>query len=499
MKILSATQIRQADQYTIEHEPLSSIDLMERAALTCVHWLKEHFTQEQEFAIVCGTGNNGGDGLAIGRLLRRENYRVHAYVIGDIEKGSADFKENYERLPANFRTDISSVAELEKGLKEQPIIIDALFGSGLNRPVTDLAAEVIRSMNGSGCSIISIDIPSGLYCDRLNAKEDVIVCAEQTLSFLCPKLSFMYPENAAYVGEFSILDIRLQESFINELKVQEYFLLKQDIVSFLKKRGKAAHKGNFGHALLVAGSKGKTGAAVLASRACMRSGAGLLTTHVPACGYAVMQAATPEVMLSTDKNENFISEITEIKNYDAIGIGPGIGKEDQTAAVLKSILEKNNAPLVLDADALNIIAERQWLSILPAESILTPHPKEFGQLAGKTADSEERIQLQRKIAVEYKLYIILKGAHTSVAAPDGTIYFNSTGNPGMATAGSGDVLTGIIASLIAQKYSPLQACLLGVYLHGLAGDLAAAEKSEEGMIASDLIECLPGAFNFLHA
>ncbi|MFL5765518.1 MAG: NAD(P)H-hydrate dehydratase [Bacteroidia bacterium] len=499
MKIFSGEQIRVLDQDTIKNEPVSSIDLMERAAMACVSWILERFPKETGFAVVCGPGNNGGDGLAIARLLKKEGCQAHAYFIHCSERISEEAKENYERLHHTNRNDVKELSGLQEAFGKEKVIIDSLFGSGLNKPLSGLASEAVRCMNTSGNRIVSIDVPSGLYCDRLNENDDVIVKADHTLTFQAPKYSFMFPENASYTGEFSILDIQLDKSGIDAIAVNNFFLLKEDVRKLIRPRMRNAHKGNFGHALLLCGSKGMIGAAVLSSRSCMRTGVGLLTAHVPGCGYSVMQTSVPEAMTSSDADQEIISSLPDLDGFSAVGIGPGIGRSDKTAGVLKQMLLTSKLPLVLDADALNIISANRWLDIVPAGSILTPHPKEFERFAGQAGNSQERLSSQRALSIAHKIFIVLKGAHTSISFPDGAMYFNSTGNPGMATAGSGDVLTGMITSLLAQGYSAGDACRLGVYVHGLAGDIASSEKGEIGMIASDLIEYIPAAFNYLQS
>jgi NAD(P)H-hydrate epimerase len=337
-----------------------------------------------------------------------------------------------------------------------------------------------------------------LYGDQLNESSDKIVSADHTLTFQSPKISFMFPENANYIGEFTVLDIGFHPNFIHNTQTKNYFTTKTDVSSFFKTRSISAHKGDFGHALLIAGSYGKMGAAVLSSKACMHSGAGLLTVHIPKCGYDILQTSIPEVMCETDTELNFLTENIRVEKYNAIGIGPGIGTKKETQNVVKMLIQSSSIPLVFDADAINCISENKtWLSFIPANSIFTPHPKEFERMVGKTKNSMERLQLQREFSIKYNSYVVLKGAHSAISSPDGDVFFNSTGNPGMATAGSGDVLTGIITSLLAQGYNSKQACIMGVYLHGLAGDFASHEKTEETMIASDIIENLSEAYKFL--
>lgn len=505
MKIIDVDQIRELDKYTIEQEPITSIELMERAALACVNWITDRYDTATEFKIFCGLGNNGGDGLAIARLLAAKKYTVHVFIINYSEKRSPDFLFNYERLKLSadntiYMDEVSSVESFKNSFQYTPqsVLIDAIIGAGLKDPAKGLVTHVIDFVNQQPLPVISIDVPSGLYCDTLNNAKDHIVNAEFTLTFQFPKLSFMFTENAKYTGEFSILDIQLNAEHIRTLPTKNYFITKNDVQSFLKTRNAIAHKGVFGHALIVAGSKGKMGAAVLAAKACMRSGAGLLTVHSPNCGYDILQTSLPEAMVSCDTENDHITDNIRIEKYNAIGVGPGIGTDKQTQNVTKLLIQNSTVPLVLDADALNILSENKtWLAFIPANSILTPHPKEFERLAGKTENSMERLKTQREFSIKNGVYVVLKGAHTSISCPNGDVYFNSTGNPGMATGGSGDVLTGIITSLMAQGYSSQQSCLLGVYLHGLAGDFAAQARSEESMIASDIIEYLGEGFIFL--
>lgn len=505
MKIVDVNQIREIDKFTIEHEPVSSIDLMERAATSCVNWITEQFDTKTKFTVFCGLGNNGGDGLAIARILSERNFKVNVFIIRYSETPSEDFKVNLERLSA-LKTisiqEINAVTDLhlkhfhEEGQTE--VIIDSILGSGLNKPADGLIAEVISFINQQPSPVISIDIPSGLYCDQLNAATDHVVKATFTLSFQFPKLSFMFPETAGYIGKFTVLDIGLHRDYINHTQTQNYFITKNDVRVFLKTRSKIAHKGVFGHALLIVGGYGKMGAAVLSAKACVRTGVGLLTTHIPKIGYDILQTSLPEAMVEVDSEVNFITDNIRIEKYNALGVGPGIGTEKQTQNVVKLLIQNTTVPIVFDADAINSISENKtWLSFIPANSLFTPHPKEFERLVGKTDNSLERLKMQREFSIKYAVYVVLKGAHTAISCPNGDVHFNSTGNPGMATGGSGDVLTGIITSLMAQGYTSQQSCILGVYLHGLAGDFAAHEKSEESMIASDIIEHLSVAFKFI--
>jgi len=273
------------------------------------------------------------------------------------------------------------------------------------------------------------------------------------------------------------------------------FLTKEFISGKIKRREKFSHKGTYGHALLIAGSYGKMGASVLASQACLRSGVGLLTSHVPRLGYEIIQNSVPEAMISIDPFETVFSEVPELSPFSAIGIGPGLDKMPETQFALKALLQAKPNKLIIDADALNILSENQdWYGLLPENTILTPHPKEFERLAGPSSNSFQRLQIQLQFSAKYNVIVVCKGANTCITFPDGRVFFNSTGNPGMATGGSGDVLTGIIVGLLAQNYSPEDATLIGVYLHGLAGNLAATEFGEYSLIAGDIISHLGKAF-----
>ena len=496
MQIFSAEQIRLWDKFTIDHEPVSSVDLMERAAHTCLDWLDKHQYLDNSFSVFCGKGNNGGDGLALARLLSEKKCPVIVYILEFGHKGTEDFQFNLARL---HKTNVEiRFIQTEKNFRDVPendIIIDALFGCGLNRPLEGVTARLIDLLNASGNEIISIDIPSGLYIDK-SSKGNPIIKAAHTLSFQCYKLAFMVAENEAYTGEIHVLDIGLHPDYLSQVN-QELGISDMDLIrAIYKPRNKFAHKGNFGHALLVAGSFGKMGAALLAAKACLRSGSGLLTCHIPRCGYEIMQTAIPEAMVSADEDENINTTIKEdLSKYTTIGLGPGLGTDEKTKNLLKSIFSSFKSPLVLDADALNILsAHKELLSLLPPYSILTPHPKEFDRLFGEAKNDFERLRTAVEKSAKNKWIIVLKGHYTFIALPHGQNYFNSTGNAGMAKGGSGDVLTGIITGILAQKYSPAEAAILSVFLQGLAGDFASAIFSEQSALPSDLIDCLGKAF-----
>jgi len=499
MKILKADQIRSWDQYTIEHEPVASIDLMERAATKCFEWLDNNGWFVHSFSIFCGKGNNGGDGLTIARMLTVSGCKVSVYILEFGHKGTDDFQTNLARLHQYPAVDIHFIQEESNfhTLSQETVIIDALFGSGLTRPLEGFTAKLVDHINNSGCIVIAIDVPSGMSVDQ-SSKGNKIVKAKYTLSFQCYKLAFLVAENADFIGEVIILDIGLLPEFLGSLDTNFELVDKPIIRSIYKPRNRFAHKGNFGHAMIIAGSYGKMGAAVLAAKACLRSGVGFLTCFVPKCGYEVLQTAIPEAMVITDANSSIITKIDDdVLKYDSIGIGPGLGTASETRTAIKELLSIYKKSIVIDADALNVLSTEKSLPSLPPGSVLTPHPKEFERLFGECKNDFERIEKALNNAKLINCLIVLKGHHTFIACPNGKGYFNNTGNAGMATAGSGDVLTGMITGLLAQGYSSEDASILAVYLHGLAGDIAAKEFSKEAMIAGDIIDCLGKAFKQL--
>lgn len=492
MKILSAPQIRAADAYTIEHEPVRSVLLMERAAAECAGWMVHTFGETPPpFYIFCGMGNNGGDGLVIARLLKEHGFTVQAWLVHHSDAASEDNLANQPHYAALQH--IHSLADFPV-MEEHGVIVDAIFGTGLSRPVEGWVAGIIHKINDlrNRHTIVSIDMPSGLMADRPTGHAPCIH-ARYTLSFQFYKLAFLLPENADKAGQVVILQIGLHPDYIAQVQTRFHMVDEMIIRTIYQPRDPFAHKGTYGHALMVAGSYGKMGAAVLAAKACLRAGAGLLTMHVPRCGYEIVQTSVPEAMCETEDTAHFSAHFHEtVKDgYASIGIGPGTGTEATTAKALEKLLGKYGRPMVLDADALNMISNYPFLlQKIPHSSILTPHPKEFERLFGPAADHFERLDLLSAKAQELQLYILLKGRFSAMACPDGAVYFNPTGNPGMASAGSGDVLTGILTGLLCQGYTPKAALLLGVWLHGLAGDLAADDISEEALIAEDIINYL---------
>jgi len=471
MKILTAENIRKADSYTIENEPIASIDLMERASRSFVTWFVSKFKNNTSVSVICGTGNNGGDGLAISRLLLEKGYKVHVMVVRVSEKSSEDFNINFSRLSKMMEIrEIQRTEDIPDQFTSE-VIIDGIFGSGLSRPAENLFAEVIEAINRSPGSAVAIDIASGLFSDQPNKVKDAITEVDYTISFQVPKLAFFMAENDRYVGEWHVVDIGLDKDFITRVDSPYQTITAEKIKNTLRFRGKFDHKGNFGKVLIASGGLGKMGATVLCSKACLRAGAGLVTVHIPRCGYEIMQTAVPEAMTILDENDEMLTSFNfNVDDYSVYGTGPGIGTHSKTVKALSELFEKVNKPMVIDADALNILAkERSLLALIPENSILTPHPGEFKRLVGAFENSYEKLEKQISFSKENKVFLVLKGGHTSVSAPEGIVHYNMTGNPGMATGGSGDVLTGILTGLLGQQYDPLDTCCLGVYLHGLAG------------------------------
>ncbi|HBH24885.1 MAG TPA: bifunctional ADP-dependent NAD(P)H-hydrate dehydratase/NAD(P)H-hydrate epimerase [Cytophagales bacterium] len=489
-KILSAEQTRDVDAYTIKIEPIASIDLMERASRAFVDWFVSNMPDRQVM-VFCGHGNNGGDGLAIARMLHTKGWGVKAFMVSKEKKKSEDCAVNLERLekiiPVN---DISEEQDFPDCNEGGLIIIDAIFGSGLSRPVEGLYAGLIEHLNMASAIRVAVDIPSGLFADQPTGSA-VRFKSDYCVTFQQPKLSFLWAENK--IPHFEAVDIGLSKTAISNSDSKYYYVEKEDIT--FKAREKFAHKGDFGRVLLIAGSYGKMGAAVLAARACMRSGAGLLTVHLPQKGYDIVQTTFPEAMCTVSKGDRYITDLPDTTNYDVIGIGPGIGTNAETAEMLKKLFSTTAKPMALDADALNILSENpDLIQQIPKGSVFTPHPGEFARLIGGIENDLQRLERLKQFAIEHQLVVALKGAHTAVATPNGKIYFNGTGNPGMASGGSGDVLTGIITALLAQTSDSVEAAVKGVFIHGFAADLAANQKGHQGLIASDIIEALPEAF-----
>ena len=499
MKIFTSAQIRELDKYTIEHEPIKSIDLMERAASALTAAIIDIWDNSTSIVVFAGPGNNGGDALAVARMLAQRGYRVAAWLFNTTGRLSADCSVNRDRLK-----DVKKLASFvvvsdefdPPALDAGTLVIDGLFGSGLNKPLTGGFASLVKYINTSKAQVASIDIPSGLMTEsnEYNVKANIIR-ATVTLTLQQPKLSFLFAENQQFIGKLKVLDIQLSPQGIAGTDSAVTILEADDIRSRMLHRDPFAHKGTMGHALLIAGSRGMAGAAMLAARACLRSGVGKLTVHTPHSNVLPLQLGVPEAILDIDTDANMFTEAVSTDGYQAMGIGPGLGTNETTAVTMIGQLRRAQCPIVIDADAINILASHKaWIQQIPAGSIITPHVGEFERLEGSASDSYDRLSKAVRLAERQQAFIVLKGHYTAIVTPMGRVMFCPTGNAGMATAGSGDVLTGIITSLLARGYKQADACIVGTYLHGLAGDIAADEVGQESLVASDLIRCLPKAF-----
>jgi hydroxyethylthiazole kinase-like uncharacterized protein yjeF len=489
MKILNTQQIREADALTIKHEGISSLDLMERAAERCSEWIVNHLGYTQMFVAVCGPGNNGGDGLAIARQLHERGLEVEVLLL-KAEKYSADNLANQRALELKgIKLKTLNESAIKAWANADAVWIDALLGTGA-REITDVhLGGIVNALNAIRGLRLSIDLPSGLHGEHIPEPKSSIVKASVTLSFHKPRLSFFFEESAQFLGHWEILDIGLKEP--ETIDTECYYTTLSDVKLLFRKRSLFSHKGTFGHALIAGGSLGKGGAIILSAKAALRSGAGKVTAFVPQCMVPSMQSALPEAMCLPSENDKYISGMLNPESFNAIAFGMGAGTHDETVRLLKVLIQNTPVPLVVDADALNILAENKtWMSFLPARTILTPHPGELDRLYGKTSNSYERWLNARNLALKTGCIVVLKGAYTRVCLPNGQTLFNSSGNAGMATAGSGDVLSGIIAALLASGYSAMHAAVLGVFSHGMAGDYAAANKGETALIAGDIVEAL---------
>lgn len=498
MQVFSAKQMRELDAYTIQSEGIPSIDLMERAAWEVTLVLMSRWSKKVPFVVFAGAGNNGGDALAVSRLLLGYDYKVQTYLVNPKGNLSPDCQANKERLLATPNAQLFEVGEEFEPpvIPQGAVVVDGLFGTGLNKPLTGVFASVVEVINAASSQVVAIDMPSGLMCESNQVNDEAhIVRADLTLTFQYPKLAQLLDDNYDYVGALRILDIGLSKDYAARL-VSPYTLLSEIQVSPLRKpRSPIGHKGTFGHALLIAGKFGMAGAAILAAKACLRSGVGKVTVHTPQRNNDILQISVPEAILSHDADAScFTQPLDDLSGYQALGMGPGLGTSSSTALAVLEQVQLAGFPLVVDADALNVLAAHHHaLHLLPKGAILTPHLGEFKRLGNRSVNHFTALSEAREMAVTLGIYIILKGRHTAICTPEGKTFFNATGNSGMATAGSGDVLTGILTSLLAQGYDALHACLYGVWLHGLAGDLAAAELSPEALTATDIIEYLPKA------
>ncbi len=497
MKILSPDQVYHADTTTLKNQQINSVDLMERAGQKLFEWLDSWLQESKRpIHIFCGVGNNGGDGLVVGRLLYENDYDVIVYSVNYSEGHSAEFDHNFRHFEKSTHQKIQVLTSAEDfpNIKPNEIIIDAIFGIGLNRSPQGWVKELIQYLNNSNADKIAIDIPSGLFANSAVIDSDAILKANHTITLQTSKLAFFLPETAKYVGGFNILDIDLDAEYLEKVEPLAYVTTKADVQKLYISREKFGYKNTYGHALIVGGSYGKIGSAVLSTKAAFRVGAGMLTTFIPKCGYNILQTTIPEAMVITDNEDNFISDISVDFEPSAVGIGIGMGKNKASVEALRKFFSTNKAPLVIDADALNIISENsELLSYISNNAILTPHPGELKRLIGDWKDDYEKLEKVKNFSIEHQVIIIIKGAYTITVEKE-KIYINTTGNPGMGTAGSGDALTGVITGLLSQGYDRLSAAIFGVYMHGKAGDIAAANFGQEAMMAGDIVQNISGAY-----
>ena len=499
MKIFSSTQIHELDKYTIDHEPIKSIDLMERAASRIVAEIRHLCTAYNTIVVFAGPGNNGGDALAVARILASEGLKVKAWLFNTTGRLSADCKTNRDRLTGMKELDSFTMVIDEfdpPTLDASTLVIDGLFGVGLNKPLTGGYASLVKYINASPSKVVSIDMPSGLMSEsnEYNFPSNIIRAAV-TVTIQQPKLSFLFAENQQFIGELKVVDINISKEGMAQVDAHVTILEEDDVRCRMRQRDDFAHKGTMGHALIIAGSRGMAGAAMLATKACLRSGVGKVTVHTPAANIIPLQIGVPEAILDIDPDNCFFTEAVSTDRFQAMGIGPGLGNNENSAITMIGQLRRAQCPIVIDADAINILAtHKAWMQQLPAGCILTPHIGEFERLEGASSDSYDRLSKAIILADRQQAYIVLKGHNTAIVTPGGRIMFCPTGNSGMATAGSGDVLTGVITALLARGYAQADACLVGTYLHGLAGDIAAKKFGKESLMASDIIDALPEAF-----
>jgi hydroxyethylthiazole kinase-like uncharacterized protein yjeF len=496
MKIFNANQIYAADKFTIEKQQITSDALMERAAERIFSWVHSRLNGAAvKIHLFCGIGNNGGDGIALARHLVENGYSISVYVVNYSEKRSKDFLINLDRLKERklWPEFLDSDCEFPE-IGHEDIIIDAIFGIGLNRNPDDWVAKLINHINDSAAFILSIDVPSGLFLDKVPDSPDNVIRANHVLSFQAPKLVFFLPQTGGFLNHWELLDIGLDQEYLYKTDTEYEFIGKPEVLPLYIPRLKFSHKGNYGHAAIVGGSYGKIGAVNLAARACLKVGSGLVTAFVPECGYIPLQTSIPEVMVLTDEDDDSISKITIPVKASVVCIGVGMGTLKNTVAAFSSFLDDNKLSMVIDADGLNILSSNpELLSKIPQRTVLTPHAKELERLIGEWKDDFDKLKKAKAFSKKYDCVLVLKGAHTIILY-DGKGYINSTGNPGMATAGSGDVLAGIITGLMSQNYPPLYAAIFGVYLHGLSGDITSAENGYEAVTATVIIDNIGKAF-----
>ena len=502
MKIFSKEQIYEGDLLTAKKQNISSTELMERAGTQIFNWIHQRMQGAQvPIHVFCGIGNNGGDGLVLARQLVNYGYNVHTYVVNCSDKRTQDFLINYDRIKQttkkwpimlNCKADFPPIGS-------DDIIVDAVFGIGLNRPPNDWVKSLFQHFKESKAFTLAVDLPSGLYADKVPKDENGVVWADYTLSFQSPKLVFFLPDTSKYTRQWEVLDIGIDLEFLQQTETEVELIGKNEMLPIYKPREKFSHKGTYGHGLLIGGSYGKIGAMLLSGRGMLASGAGLVTVYVPKCGYMPMQTALPEAMVITDIDDDILTAIKYDIEPTAIGIGMGMGTNEKTHAAFQMFLKTNNLPLIIDADGINLLSKHEGdLGLIKPQTVFTPHPKELERLLGKWKDDFDKLKKAKAFSKKYKCILIIKGAHTITVFQD-KLYINSTGNPGLATGGTGDVLTGIITGLIGQGYEPLIASLFGVYLHGKSADIAVNDYSYQSLTASHIIDYLGQAYLDLFA
>lgn len=489
MKVLTAKQLKTADEATLKKQEISSLELMEHSATLAFQEIHANLNNAKTpIKVFCGVGNNGGDGLVISRLLLENGYEVTTFVVNYSDNRSEEFLINYDRIKKidkKWPELLISTSEFPK-ISENDLVIDAIFGIGLNRSLDTWVANLISHITRSNAFLIAVDMPSGLFFDKVPAKGEAVVKANVTLTFQTPKLVFFLPQTASYVGDFYVIDIGLDREYLQNVEAEAQTIGKKEVLPMYRPRKKFSHKGTYGHILVAGGSYGKMGSIVLASTAALRSGAGMVTAMVPKCGHSILQTALPEAMVVTSNTENFLSKTAPGFEPDVVCFGMGAGKNPETMKAFENVLNTTKKPMLIDADGLNILSENpEMLKKIPKKSILTPHPKELERLLGSWKDDFDKLKKAKAFSKKHKIILVVKDAH-SIVVEDNKLYINTTGNPGMATAGSGDVLAGVIAGLLSQGYDALIAAVFGVYLHGKAGDIAAGEYSFEGMVAGDI-------------
>ncbi|GAA4282139.1 NAD(P)H-hydrate dehydratase [Gaetbulibacter aestuarii] len=497
MKLFSREQIYEADQQTIKKQDITSTELMDRAGSQIFNWMHLRLQGAQvPIHVFCGIGNNGGDGLVLTQHLISHGYHVTTYIVNYSHKRSKDFLINYDKVKSMTKTwpVVLEDNEAFPEINQEDIIVDAVFGIGLNRPVPDWVKDLFIHFRKTKAFTLSIDVPSGLFLDQPVKDEDAVVWAGYTLSFASPKLVFFLPETAKYTAQWEVLDIGLDQEYLMSTKTEADLIGKHEVLPLYMPRDKFSHKGTFGHTLIIGGSYGKIGAVILSSRAALSAGSGLVSAYVPKCGYIPLQSSFPEAMVLTDRDENEITEISFDLKPTVIGMGMGLGTSPNTLDAFEAFLKNNKTPLVIDADAINLLSKNKaLLKLLPIHSVLTPHPKELERLIGTWSDDFEKLEKVKSFSKKYHAVVVIKGANTITVFQE-KIYINTTGNPGLATAGSGDVLTGIITGLIAQSYSALAAAIFGVYLHGKAADITIEDYGYQSLTATHVIEYMGKAY-----